>query len=89
MGISSNRLCMFLAMGVPVIASRQPSFRFLETYDCGVLVDSYQEFRQAIASIGSRLPQMRENCRRCLQDYIMPPDRYPGLRQAIAAALPS
>src|SRR5262249_22787599 len=32
MGTSSNRLCMFLAMGVPVIASRQNSFRFLEEY---------------------------------------------------------
>jgi len=87
MGISSNRLCMFLAMGVPVIASRQPSFQFLETYNCGVLVDNYQEFRQAIHTIARQLPEMRANCRRCLQDYIMPRDRYPQLRQAIATAL--
>lgn len=85
MGISSNRLCMFLAMGVPVIATRQPSFRFLETYDCGVLVETYDEFRLAIREIGRRLPEMRANCRRCLQEYIMPPDRFPQLRQAIAS----
>lgn len=87
MGISSNRLCMFLAMGVPVIASRQPSFAFLETYNCGVLVENYEEFRQAIATIARQLPQMRANCRRCLDDYIMPADRQPRLAAAIASAL--
>lgn len=84
MGTSSNRLCMFLAMGVPVIASRQPSFRFLEDYDCGVLVDSYEEFRAAVQHIGRHLSAMRANCQHCFHDYIMPPDRYPQLCQAIA-----
>lgn len=85
MGTSSNRLCMFLAMGVPVIATRQPSFRFIEDYNCGVLVDSYAEFAEAVRHIGRHLPTMRANCHRCFNDYIMPPDRYPRLRQAIAS----
>ena len=85
MGTSSNRLCMFLAMGVPVIATRQPSFRFIEDYNCGVLVDSYAEFVEAVRHIGRHLPTMRANCHRCFNDYIMPPDRYPRLRQAIAS----
>lgn len=85
MGTSSNRLCMFLAMGVPVIATRQASFRFIEEYDCGVLVENYSEFRAAIQRIGSRLPEMRANCRRCFNEYIMPPDRFPHLQQAIAS----
>ncbi|MFZ9752194.1 MAG: hypothetical protein ACO3B3_01360 [Cyanobium sp.] len=85
MGTSSNRLCMFLAMGVPVIATRQPSFSFIEDYDCGVLVETYEEFLAAIREIASRLPQMRDNCRHCFHDYIMPSDRFPRLRQAIAA----
>ena len=89
MGISSNRLCMFLAMGVPVIATRQPSFQFLETYDCGVMVDSLAEFKAAVRHIGARLPQMRANCRRCFEDYIMPADRFPRLQQAIATLSPS
>jgi hypothetical protein len=88
MGTSSNRLCMFLAMGVPVIASRQESFAFLEKYNCGVLVENYAQFRQAIHTIAAQLPEMRANCRRCLHDYIMPSDRYPHLRQAIARTLP-
>lgn len=84
MGTSSNRLCMFLAMGVPVIASRQPSFGFIETYDCGVLVETYAEFLAAVRYIGRHLPAMRANCHRCFRQYIMPPERYPRLRDAIA-----
>jgi glycosyltransferase involved in cell wall biosynthesis len=85
MGTSSNRLCMFIAMGVPVIATRQPSFRFIEDYDCGVLVDNYDEFLAAIRHIGRNLPAMRENCHHCLHDYIMPPERYPKLQNAISS----
>jgi glycosyltransferase involved in cell wall biosynthesis len=85
MGTSSNRLCMFLAMGVPVIATRQRSFRFIEDYDCGVLVENYDQFLAAIRYIGAHLPAMRENCHRCFHEYIMPPDRYPRLLEAIAS----
>lgn len=85
MGTSSNRLCMFLAMGVPVIATRQPSFRFLEDYDCGVLVENQAEFRAAIRRIGDNLERMRANCHRCFREYLMPPERFAGLQQAIAA----
>jgi hypothetical protein len=89
MGISSNRLCMFIAMGVPVICSRQESFRFVEDYRCGVMVGSYQEFLAAIQTIGHNLKAMRQNCRHCLQEYIMPPDRFPRLGKAISAITPS
>jgi hypothetical protein len=87
MGISSNRLCMFIAMGVPVICSTQESFRFVENYDCGVLVSTYTEFVDAVKFIGSRLELMRDNCRRALSDYVMPSDRYPSLRRAMAAMI--
>lgn len=84
MGISSNRLCMFLAMGVPVIASRQPSFQFIEDYDCGVLVSNESEFAAAVDRIASRLPEMRANALRCTREYIRAEERYQELRQRIA-----
>ena len=65
MGTSSNRLCMFLAMGVPVIASRQDSFRFLEEFDCGILVDDSRGFSAAVDRIRDRLVEMRANALRC------------------------
>lgn len=84
MGISSNRLCMFLAMGVPVIASRQPSFQFIEDYDCGVLVDNEAEFIAAIDRIAGRLDEMKANALRCAREYIDAPGKYLVLRDAIA-----
>ena len=84
MGISSNRLCMFIAMGVPVICSQQDSFHFVEEYNCGVLVSNYDQFLAAIQLISGNLQAMRENCRRCFHEYIMPSDRYPRLKDAIA-----
>ena len=76
MGISSNRLCMFLAMGVPVIATKQKSFEFLEDYNCGVMVENYEEFAQSIELIKENLAVMRANCERCFQEYIRPKERY-------------
>lgn len=79
MGISSNRLCMFIAMGVPVIASRQESFRFLETYRCGVLVESYGEFESSVKHIKDNLVDMQKNCEKCFEEYIRPGQRYKEL----------
>ena len=84
MGISSNRLCMFLAMGVPVIGNRQTSYEFLERFGCGLMVSDANEFRQAVAHIRRNLPAMRQACQTCFEEYIMPPGRYAGLSQALA-----
>lgn len=87
MGTSSNRLCMFLAMGVPVIASRQESFCFLEEYDCGVLVDDSAGFSAALEQIRSRLPKMKANARRCWREYVAAPQRYQDLVIALRKLL--
>jgi hypothetical protein len=85
MGTSSSKLCMFLSMGVPVIASRQPSFQFLERYDCGVLVDNEQEFIEAIHFIRQRLAKMKANATRCAKDYIDTSSKYDNLVSALRA----
>ena len=87
MGISSNRLCMFLAMGVPVIASRQPSFEFIERYDCGRLVSSASEFQLAVEHIRNNLDAMRSNALKCAREYIRAPERWLALRNELAAML--
>lgn len=79
MGISSNRLCMFLAMGVPVIASRQQSFNFLEKYNCGILVSNLSEFLDAIHMIRRSHAVMKENCQVCVDEYIRPKERFQQL----------
>ena len=87
MGISSNRLCMFLAMGVPVIATRQPSFQFLLDYDCGMLVDSAEEFTAAIEHMRPRLQQMKQNALTCAREYIAADKRFELLRANVASIL--
>jgi hypothetical protein len=88
MGISSNRLCMFLAMGVPVIASRQESFGFLESYGCGLLVDDYKDFESAVGYIRINWVNMRENCEKCFKEYIRPNQRYKTLVHRIGELKP-
>ena len=83
MGSASNRLCMFLAMGVPVIANRQPSFEFIERYECGVLVENEAEFVHAISHVTQRLDLMRRNALRCAAEYICSPAGYRTLKQHI------
>lgn len=84
MGIASNRLCMFLSMGVPVIASRQESFAFIEDYECGVLVETEEEFVEAIDHIAGTLEDMKANAIRCAREYIDAPGRYAELKRLIA-----
>ena len=78
---------MFLAMGVPVIASRQDSFSFLEQYDCGALVDDSAGFAAAIEQIRSRLPEMQANSRRCWHECVAAPQRYQDLVIALRKSL--
>jgi hypothetical protein len=87
MGVSSNRLCMFLAMGVPVIATRQPSFQFLLDYDCGMLVDTSEEFTAAVENMRPRLAQMKQNALKCAREYIAADQRFEQLRANVASIL--
>jgi hypothetical protein len=83
MGISSNRLCMFIAMGVPVIASKQESFKFLEDFQCGILVESYREFKMAVKEIRTRHASMKINCEKCFHDYIKSKEYFNALLESI------
>lgn len=88
MGISSNRLCMFIAMGVPVIASRQGSFQFIEDFNCGVLVDNASEFTEAVRKIRNNLAAMKSNCEDCFNQYIKPGDYFRALCSEVGRLMP-
>jgi glycosyltransferase involved in cell wall biosynthesis len=70
MGICSNKLCLFLRGGVPVVVTQQPSFGFLEKYRCGVLVDNRQQMLDAIAHIRANHAEYRANALRCYREYV-------------------
>ena len=85
MGISSSKLCMYLSMGIPVIANKQPSFDFVEQYNCGVLVNDEREFVDAINFIQQRLTEMKANAIRCSREYIDTPAKYANLLSGLKA----
>ena len=87
MGISSNRLCMFLAMGVPVIVSRQPSFQFIEDYECGFMVDNAKEFNEALERIKANIERMKANALRCSLEYIDAAGKHKKLSAAVSELL--
>lgn len=87
MGIASNRLCMFLAMGVPVVANRQSSFQFIEDHGCGVLIDRADEFPVAIRTIADDLPAMKRRALECARTYIRAGERWTVLRNELARVL--
>jgi glycosyltransferase involved in cell wall biosynthesis len=75
---------MFLAMGVPVIGNRQPSYEFLERFGCGLMVSDAREFIDALAHIRRHQESMRKACKVCFEEYIMPPSRYRNLARSLA-----
>ncbi|MEO0369393.1 MAG: hypothetical protein AAF197_11525, partial [Pseudomonadota bacterium] len=83
MGISSNRLCMFLAMGVPVIVSKQASFDFLDEWQCGRQVETQQEFNAAVESILADLAAYKHNALRCAKEYIDTDGKFSELTLAV------
>ena len=87
MGISSNRLCMFLAMGVPVIVNKQASFQFVEDYHCGIMVESSEQFSAALGVILSDLTTMQANALKCAREYIDTQGKYQNLLNEFALAL--
>lgn len=83
MGISSNRLCMFLAMGVPVIVNRQSSFEFVEKYECGYMVENVDEYVEAVSRLADNLDQAKKNALRCAEEYIDTIGHYERLRAEV------
>jgi hypothetical protein len=87
MGVASNRLCMFLAMGVPVVASRQPSFAFLERFGCGVLVERAEEVPRAVERVLARRDDMSARALECARQYIRAGERYLVFRERLRSLL--
>lgn len=75
MGISSQKLCTYLALGIPVVATRQESFEFIERYHCGVLISSEAELRDAVLKIRADRESYARNTKRAIDEYIRPVEK--------------
>lgn len=70
MGVSSHKLCLSLWLGIPVVATRQPSFAFIEQYECGVLIDGEEGLDDALERIRSQPARFRSGARRAVEEHI-------------------
>jgi glycosyltransferase involved in cell wall biosynthesis len=76
MGLASGKIANYLKCGLPVVASDIPSIRrYVESYRCGVCVQSADQVKDAIAMIMSDYRSYSENAVRCFNE-LWAPDRY-------------
>ena len=85
MGVSSQKLCTALWLGMPVIATRQESFRFLEEYGCGELIDGEEQLASAVERVRASRGSYAPNTRRAIADYIRPADKMADLSRRFRA----
>jgi len=71
-GLSSQKLCTFLLLGKPVVASWQTSFEFIEEFECGVLIKKESDLLGAINRIRQNYMHYANNALRCVEEYIQP-----------------
>jgi len=73
MGVSSQKLCTYLWLDIPVIATRQPSFEFVERFRCGELIDHEDELAAAVARV--RANRGAYDTRRAIAEHIEPEEK--------------
>jgi glycosyltransferase involved in cell wall biosynthesis len=81
MGISSQKLCTALWLGIPVIATRQNSFRFIDQYRCGELIDREEELPGAIGRIRENREEYAANAGRAMREYVRAEERLQALTE--------
>ena len=75
MGLASGKIGNYLKCGLPVICNRYESLKYIEEYQCGVLVDSESDIPDAIRNILKNKNEYRKNAYKCYQE-LWQPDPY-------------
>ena len=78
---SSEKICMYLKCGIPIIAFRYPGYDIFENYRCGVLIQSMSEIPSAIRKILENYSSYRENAYRCFEENYEYSKNFSGLKK--------
>jgi len=87
MGVSSHKLCLSLWLGIPVVATRQPSFAFVEEMRAGRLIDAESDLEPAIRAVRERAAAHRDGARRALREHVRAPQRLEELTESLRRLL--
>ncbi len=83
MGVSSQKLCTALWLGIPILATRQDSFRFIEQYHCGELIDREADLPAAITRIRANREEYVANATRAMHEYVRPEKHLQALTERL------
>jgi glycosyltransferase involved in cell wall biosynthesis len=84
MGVSSQKLNLYLWLGTPVVARRQPSFEFLRQCGAGELIENAGELPGALARVAANRAELARGARRAIEEYVQPAARVKRLEEAFA-----
>lgn len=84
LGRSSTKLCMSLWIGVPVIATWQPSFRFVDELQCGVTFDGEANLDDALARMMANRALFAANALPTVESYVRPREALREVTEALA-----
>lgn len=75
MGVAAGKIGNYLKCGVPVIATKLPSLSYLNDYECGVLIDSFDELPVAVNQIMKNYNSYCKNAYKCYRE-LWEPQKY-------------
>jgi glycosyltransferase involved in cell wall biosynthesis len=85
MGLSSQKLCTAFWLGIPVIATRQPSFAFIDELACGVTIAGEDALDAAVARIAANHDAFVRNAADALTQIVRPGERLRVLTESLRA----
>lgn len=83
MGVAAGKIGNYLKCGVPVICTNLPSLRYISDYECGVLIDDFNELQAAVDKIRSNYGLYKENAYKCYRVLWEPTPYLEKIWQAI------
>ena len=72
MGLAAGKIGNYLKCGVPIIATKLLSLSYIETYQCGILVEKEKDIAFAINKILSNRDMYSKNAHRCYRELWHP-----------------
>jgi glycosyltransferase involved in cell wall biosynthesis len=83
LGASSQKLCTSLWIGVPVLATWQPSFAFIDNLQCGVTFDGEEQLDAALARLTADRPRFAANTTPAVTTHIRPTEHLREVTDAL------
>lgn len=75
MGLAAGKIGNYLKCGIPVIATKLESLKYIEDYKCGVLIDDMKNIKNAIEYINLNYKEYSDNAHKCYSE-LWEPQRY-------------